>query len=334
MKKIVYIANSVSKNIEVWILSQDGVMKLIQTVNTDAQVQPMNVIKDKNLLYAGVRSENRILVYTIKKNGCLEKKSETSIPGSPNYISFNANKKFLFCSSYHTNSMSVIPLNKDGIPTDPIQIIYDIQGCHAALFNMKYNILFVTALKEDCIYLYHSTKHGILKNTVQKFIQTQCNAGPRHIIFHPNENFIYTINELNGTIDVWEISIEENIPIVKNIQNISIIDNYMNTKKYWSSDIHLTSCGNFLYVSDRILNSISLFYINKNNGKLSFIKIYITEIQPRAFCIDSHNQYIIVAGQKSNKFTVYSISSETGHLKRLNTYSTGIEPIWALIYTI
>ncbi|QCI17112.1 6-phosphogluconolactonase [Buchnera aphidicola (Aphis helianthi)] len=334
MKKIVYIANSTSQNIEVWNLYQDGNMELIQKIDTDGQVQPINIIQNKNLLYAGVRPKNRIIVYTIKKNGNLEKISEVYIPGSPNYISFSANQKFLFCSSYHNNSVSVIPLNQDGIPKDPIQIIHNIQGCHAALFNVKYNILFITALKEDYIYLYYLTKHGILKSTEQKFIQTKFNSGPRHIVFHPNENFIYTINELNGTIDVWKIYVQKNIPMVQNIQNISLVEKHMVSNKYWSSDIHITSCGNFLYVSDRLLNSISLFHINKSNGKILFIKIYHTEIQPRTFCIDVNNKYLIVAGQKSNKFTVYSINKKTGDLNKLNTYFTGKEPLWILIHTI
>ncbi|QCI16538.1 6-phosphogluconolactonase [Buchnera aphidicola (Aphis craccivora)] len=334
MKQIIYIANSTGQNIEAWNLYQDGNMKLIHKVITHSQVQPINYIKNKSLLYAGVRPDNRIFVYSIKENGHLEKKGESRIPGSPNYISFSSDKKFLFCSSYHDNSISVIPLNENGIPKEPIQIIYNINGCHAALFNAKYNILFVTSLKEDCIYLYHLTKHGILKNTEQKLIQTKFSAGPRHIRFHPNEDFVYTINELNGTIDVWEIYIQKNIQKVKNIQNISIVENYIASNKYWSADIHITSCGNFLYASDRILNSISLFYINKNNGKLSFIKIYPTEIQPRTFCIDINNKYVIVAGQKSNKFTVYSIHEKTGYLKKLNTYSTGEEPLWTLACTI
>lgn len=334
MKQIVYIANSTSQTIEAWDLYPDGKMELIQTINTDGNVQPINYIKDKNLLYVGIRPKNRIIVYTIKKDGYLEKKNESCIPGSPNYISFSPKKNLLFCSSYHTNSLSVIPLNQYGIPKDPIQIIYDINGCHAALMNIKYNILFVTALKEDCIYLYNLTQHGILKHTKQKFIQTKLNSGPRHISFHPNADFIYTINELNGTIDVWKIYIRKNIFKVENIQNTSIIENNIIFHQYWSADIHLTSCGNFLYVSDRMLNSLSLFRINKNNGTISFVKIYYIEQQPRTFCIDFYDKYIIVASQKSNNFSIYSINQKTGYLTKLNTYSTGIEPLWILTYTI
>lgn len=334
MKQIVYIANSESKNIEVWNLYKNGQMNLMQKAKTDGNVQPIEIIKKNNLLYAGIRPNNQISIYSIDNNGFLEKKDENPmIPGSPNYISFNKNKQFLFCSSYHSNCISVSPLNKYGIPQNPIQIIHNIEGCHAAKMNNKYNVLFVISLKEDCIYLYYLTDFGILKNTEQKVIYTEKKSGPRHIVFHPNQDFFYTVNELNGTIDVWKISEKNNIVKVEHIQNVSILNDKI-SKSYWSSDIHITSCGRFLYVSDRSLNIISLFHINKINKKIIFFTSYATEEQPRAFCIDSDNKYLIVAGQQSNKFSVYSISCNTGELIKLNSYKTSNEPLWVLIHRI
>ncbi|QCI21016.1 6-phosphogluconolactonase [Buchnera aphidicola (Hyperomyzus lactucae)] len=333
MRQVVYIANSESKNIEVWNLHQNGEMNLIQKTNTEGQVQPIKIIKNKNLLYAGISPDNKIFTYFIDKNGFLEKKNESSIPGKPNYISSNYNKKFLFCSSYHGNCISVSPLNKYGIPQDPIQIIYNIEGCHAAKINYKYNVLFVMSLKEDRIYLYYLTDFGILKNTEQKLLHTQAKSGPRHIVFHPNQDFIYTINELNGTIDVWKIYKINNITRVQKIQNVNILNNQC-TEKYWSSDIHITSCGRFLYASDRFFNTISLFHINQNNKKIVFYKSYQTEKQPRSFHIDFNNQYLIVAGEKSNKLVIYNISEKNGELKKNNTYNTGERPIWIVIHKL
>lgn len=334
MKQIVYIANGTSENIEVWSLYQNGDMNLLQQVSTNGQIQPMRIVKNKNFLYAGIRPNNKIITYIIKKNGCLEKKYESFIPGTPNYISFNKTNDFLFCSSYHSNCLSVSPLNKNGIPEKPIQIIYDIQGCHAARVNYKYNILFVMSLKEDRIYLYYLKNFGILKNTEQKFLKTQNKSGPRHIVFHPNQDFVYTINELNGTIDVWKINKTNNIIHIKNIQNINIFNqNNHFAKVYWSSDIQITSCGRFLYVSDRLFNTISLFHINKNN-KIIFFQSYNTEEQPRSFYIDKTNSYLIVASEKNNIFTIYNILKGTGELKKLNTYSTGNRPVWILIHQL
>jgi 6-phosphogluconolactonase len=333
MKQVVYIANSDSKNIEVWSLYDNGNMNLIQNINTESQVQPIKIIKNKNLLYAGISFNNKIVTYSIDCHGFLEKKNESSFPGKANYISLNYNKKFLFCSSYHSNCISVSPLNKDGIPQNPIQIIYNIEGCHAAKINYKYNVLFVMSLKEDCIYLYYLTDFGILKNTEQKLLKTQKKSGPRHIVFHPNQDFIYTINELNGTIDVWNIYKTNNIIQVKNIQNVNIVEN-QSSDQYWSSDIHITSCGRFLYASDRLFDVISLFHINQNNKKIIFYKSYHTEERPRSFCIDFNNKYLIVAGEKSNKFSVYSISNKNGELKKINIYHTGQRPVWIVTHTL
>ncbi|MCV5004165.1 beta-propeller fold lactonase family protein, partial [Escherichia coli] len=86
-----------------WNLYKNGEMSLIQKIKTDGEVQPIKIIKNKNLLYAGIGPNNKIITYSIDSNGFLEKKNESSIPGKPNYISFNDNKEFLFCSSYHSN---------------------------------------------------------------------------------------------------------------------------------------------------------------------------------------------------------------------------------------
>ncbi|QCI23831.1 6-phosphogluconolactonase [Buchnera aphidicola (Macrosiphoniella sanborni)] len=333
MKKVIYISNSDSQSIEVWNLYNNGSIDLIQKVEIYSQVQPINIIKNKKLLYAGISKDNQIITFNIDKNGYLNKQHAISFPGKANYLSFDQNKKLLFCSSYHSNTLIVSRLDKNGIPHNPIQIICNIQGCHAAKVNYKYNVLFVTSLKEDCIYLYYLTDFGILKNTEQKILYTQKQSGPRHITFHPNQDFFYTINELNGTVDVWKIDNTKNTIQVKNIQNINITSNKL-LKNYWSSDIHLTSCGRFLYVSDRYLNIISLFHIDSDNKKIIFIKSYPTELQPRSFCIDPDNQYLIVAGEKSNRLAIYDICKNTGELNQLNTYDTGHRPIWILVHSL
>lgn len=30
-------------------------------------------------------------------------------------------------------------------------------------------------------------------------------AGPRHMVFHPNQQYAYVVNELNSSVDVWEL---------------------------------------------------------------------------------------------------------------------------------
>lgn len=333
MKKVVYISSSESQSIEVWNLYNNGSMHLIQTVETYSPVQPINIIKNKKLLYAGVAKENQIITYDIDTNGLLCEKNIISFPGKANYLSFDKNKKLLFCSSYHANALIVSKLDENGLPKRPMQIIHNIYGCHAAKVNYKYNVLFITSLKEDCIYLYYLTDFGVLKDTEQKILYSQKQSGPRHITFHPNQDFMYTINELNGTIDIWKIYNQENIVQVKNIQNIYITNNKSITN-YWSSDIHITSCGRFLYAADRHLSIISLFHIDEHNKTIVFVESYATDLRPRSFHIDPENQYLIIAGEQSNTLIVYNISQDNGTLNKKYVYQTGHRPIWVFIHNL
>ncbi|CAL4321065.1 beta-propeller fold lactonase family protein [Buchnera aphidicola] len=332
MTQIIYVVASNSQSIEVWKISDTGNMSLMQIVNTDdGQGQPITILKKRNKLYIGIKPKCAILVYDILWDGTLKKIGSLITPYSPNYLSCDKKEKFLFCSYYHANCISVHKLNENHTPNPPMQIINNIKGCHFTKFDLSYELVFTSALLEDHIYLYKFNESNI-KSPLTEIKHFQCNkkSGPRHIDFHINKKYAYSINEMNGTVDVWKIN-----HIKKNIQNIQNIHLYENNelKKYWCSDIHLTTCGKYLYAADRQNSKITAFQVHSNN-KLSIIDQYHTCNQPRSFCIDKNNQYLIAAGELSNTIMVHTISSEDGSLNQLKEYKVGKNPIWVLAHNI
>ncbi|WP_343182838.1 beta-propeller fold lactonase family protein [Buchnera aphidicola (Neophyllaphis podocarpi)] len=329
MKQVVYVANSDSKQIQVISINHKKILNLIQTIEVHGQIQPLKIIKKYKILYAGIRPNFHILVFKISSNGTLKKISKIYITNSINHISSDFYKKYLFCSSYHGNCLTIISLNDKGIPKDNLQIINNINGCHFSKVVGKNNFLCVTSLKNDSINLYKFVNHQrvILKQHI--IIKTSKNSGPRHIVIHPNINIMYSINELTGNIDVWKIDL--NLNILNFLKSINI--NYINSKNnFWSADIHITTSGKYLYTTDRMHNIISLFKVHLN-GDISNIKNYKTEIQPRSFYIDYYDKYLIVAGEISNKLTIYKITNN-GYLKFLMDFKVGKRPIWVLIYKL
>ena len=47
-------------------------------------------------------------------------------------------------------------------------------------------------------------KNGMLKTAAQPFVNADTGAGPRHIIFHPNNNYAYLMQELTGTVVAYK----------------------------------------------------------------------------------------------------------------------------------
>ncbi|AAO26999.1 conserved hypothetical protein [Buchnera aphidicola str. Bp (Baizongia pistaciae)] len=325
MKQIIYITLAKNQEIEVWKLHDDFSLNLLQRISTQGEPQPIIISKDKKYLYIGVRPKFKVYSYKIKADGTLTKHACSTLPGSPNHFEIDHTGKYLFSSSYHFNCLSITPLDTLGIPRPVTQTIKNIFGCHASKMNCYNTCLFISALKKDCIYAYNFKKNGkLLKNTRKNFM-TNVNFGPRHLDLQKCNNRLYSVNELNGSVDIWSInSFSNELILLKNINIMS--KNYCNAA--WSSDLHISPCEKFLYVSDRIENTISIIKLEKDVQNIEKIGHIKTELQPRTFSINSTGENLIVVGEKSNSFSVYKISKITGLLELKNTYSTGNRPVW------
>lgn len=331
MENIIFVSNTVSQQIECWILQKNYQLYLLHIIKIKGQPQPLLYNKKKKILYVGIRPDNRITLFQIKKNKKPYIIQEELISSPANYLSFDKKKEILFCACYHGNLFNIFILNKDGLIVKKIKEQNYISGCHAIKINNTNKILFATALKADSLFIYNyfeSTEKKIYFNLLKK-IKLIKNSGPRHIVFHPYVSFLYIINEINGTISTFSLT---EIPFKINlIQSISLIP-AIYKKKPWSSEIHIHPNGNYLYACDRNNHIISLFKINKEKKYiLTFCISYNTEKQPRSFCLNKTGTYLIVAGELSNTLIIYKINLKTGFLYKKRTQPTGIGTTWITI---
>jgi 6-phosphogluconolactonase len=144
-------------------------------------------------------------------------------------------------------------------------------------------------------------------------------AGPRHLTFHPNGQYLYLINELDNTLTSYHYqsgSLEE-------LQTVSTLPAGFNGKNS-CADVHVTPGGKFLYGSNRGHDSIVYFEIDEGTGALSYRNHTSSGGQePRNFVIDPSGDFLLVANQKSNNIATFKIDPETGSL--INTgYETNI----------
>lgn len=322
--KIIYSSHPEKNQIKVWKTNFLNEVKLIQKIDMLNSVQPMFINYKQKVLYAGVKSEAKIITFKIDVNGMLKKLSEIQLHGNPSYICTDLYYKYLYTASYSKSSFSISRIKKDGSPELPHQIIKNIKGCHSVNIDLNNEKIFLPALLEDCIYICNLQNNGFINFSYSKKINSAKNSGPRHMTFNPDKIHFYSINELNSTVDVWKINSN-----IKKIQTLEILPKKIKNNK-WASDIHVSPNGKYLYTCDRSANIITTIKIKKT-GYLDIIEYKETEHQPREFVIDNNGKYLIVAGQKSNYIRIYKINLN-GKIDTLFRYNTGINPTWILIY--
>ena len=144
-------------------------------------------------------------------------------------------------------------------------------------------------------------------------------AGPRHLVFHPDQPWIYVVNELTSSVSLLKEDSETgNYSIFQTISTLPGEYTDANT----CADIRISSDGKFLYASNRGHNSIALFEVDSNNGKLQTIGHELTRGEtPRNFSLSPDGTFLLVANQTSNSIVSFKRDITSGLL----TYVSEIE---------
>ncbi|MGC6386183.1 6-phosphogluconolactonase [Ewingella sp. S1.OA.A_B6] len=328
MKQVVYIASPESQQIHAFRLGEEGELSLLQTVDVPGQVQPMVIHPDGHRLYVGVRPEFGVLTYNINHDGSLEQAAMAPLPGSPTHLGIDLQGRFLFSASYSFNNVSIHPINEKGEALAPVHVLEDIQAPHSANIDPTNQLLMIPALKEDHIRLFDFSQQGEATPHQPPSLSTVTGAGPRHMAFHPNQHFAYCVNELNGSVDVYQKDVTSGQ--YRLVQTLDIMPSDFKETR-WAADIHITPNGKYLYTSDRGSSLISVLTVSEDGSELALVGHHATQTQPRGFNIDHRGRFVLTAGQKSDAIEVAQIDQNSGALTTLNIYPVGKGPMWVSI---
>ncbi|MEO6173821.1 MAG: lactonase family protein [Flavobacterium circumlabens] len=244
---------------------------------------------------------------------------------NPVYVSVPKSGKWLVNGNYTEGSVSVHPLLENG-KIDSIAQNFQYQDgsvhkerqtrshIHSTIFSPQFDYVFLPDLGADKIrcYQFDETLKQPLVEAPIPFTKTDPESGPRHLTFHPNQKFGYCIEEMSGSVSVYQY---ENGSL-KKIQRINTHPDSI-TEGFESSDIHIAPDGKFLYATNRGKeNNIAIFSIDAN-GLLTSIGYQSTlGKHPRIFAIDETGKFLIASNVLTGNVIVFKRNPKTGLLKK------------------
>ncbi|CAH0480937.1 unnamed protein product [Peronospora belbahrii] len=267
---------------------------------------------------------------TLQSDGTLRVLNSQEMRGeSPAHLAVSLNEDYVSVSNY-AGSLSLFPLNADGsvgresfyqnfpVGSNVVMKTQATGHIHSTAWLPNSNHVVAADLGSDKLYQYElDAKTKTLKSL--KTVKSSPGSGPRSLVAHHNGGFVYVTHELSNTVGVYAIG--KNTALLSSIalQNISTLPTGF-TEKNSASDIHFSSNGKFLYVSNRGHNSIVAYAIQEN-GMLEVVGWKSSRgAKPRSFAI--HKNWLIVANQGSNDMYVFKVDGVTGVLKYTgNSYS-------------
>ncbi len=256
------------------------------------------------------------------EGGVLKKLNTVSTHGGwPCHLAISPVGNSVITANYHGGTVGVLEIKSDGSLGEPLNVIRHKGSSvdkdrqegphpHAISIEPAGKHVFVADLGLDQIVRYELDESGRLGER-KGATEVAPGSGPRHIAFHPGARFAYVINEMLRTITAFTYAAESGT--LKEIQTISTVP------EGWSggstAEIFVHPGGKFLYGSNRGHDSIAVYGIDPQSGKLTLVEIKTTGGKsPRNFSLDPDGKFLIAANQASGDLQVFSLDLKTGAL--------------------
>lgn len=265
--------------------------------------------KDGELLYAvseGGRSENSALnAYRYDANtdsyNLLSRRA--TFGASPCYVALHDG--YAYTANYTGGSLTRFPIAADGSLGEGVEQKYEPkQGqsshVHGVFVAPDAKSVYVTDLGRSEIFQIEGGKE-ISRTSLP------LGVGPRHMAFSKDGRVAYALNELAGTVAVFDIE-KGGLRLKQTIASDSVGGG-------GCADIHLSHDGRYLYASNRLKeDGISTFAVAAD-GTLQKIDYTHTGRHPRNFTLTPAGDYLLVAVRDDNCIEVYARDSRSGKLQ-------------------
>ena len=260
-----------------------------------------------------------------RKNARLTQLQQASSAGAgPAHISIDRSGRFILVANYDGGNIAVFPIQADG-RLGPRTAFVQHAGfsvnkerqtsphAHQIEASTDNRFVLVADLGIDELLVYRfDEKTGALTPNRPAYAKVSAGAGPRHFAFSPSGKFVYLVNEMSSTIAVFDFKATSGK--LREEQTVSTLPKGFQGDNT-TAEIAVDGAGKFLYVSNRGDDSIAVFAIDRNDGKLSFVERTSTGGKtPRHFALEPSGKWLFAANQDSDTISLFAVDAESGRL--------------------
>jgi len=264
--------------------------------------------------------------FAVKDGGKLEALNEQPAGGAgPCHVFLSPEDKFVLVANYGGGSVASLPVKEDGSLDPAVSVIQHSgssvnpqrqQNPHGHAIYVTPNGKFALAadLGLDQVLVYQwDNETGKLTPNDPPHLSVTAGGGPRHLAMDDDGKFLYVLQELSSKLEVWSFDSDKGTGEEIEIHS-TLPDDFDGNNS--TAEIYLHPNGKFLYCSNRGHNSIAIFKVDTETGKLTAAGHESTQGKvPRHFIIDPSGKYLLAANQDSHNIVAFKIDEKTGLLK-------------------
>lgn len=326
----VYCSAATEQSLDLLYLERStGKLSKQYRLATPGEPAALAVSPNRRFLFASMRSTGRLCSYRIDAvTGRPDLISVVEAGADPAQISVDHTGRYLLTAYYVAAKITVHGIGSDGtISQQPLQSIDTAKNAHAIVPDIGNRFCYVPHTGPNLIFQFEfDANSGRLQSLNPDRLQRPQQSGPRHLSWHPQQQFAYINNEQGSSVTVYERL--ANGQLQPGHTETTLPSGYAGPNS--TAELLTHPGGRFLYTANRGHDSIAVLRIDDGGRKLSFVACEPTEPTPRSFHIDPSGRFLLAAGESSGRLQVFEIHPDTGRLKSVSMETIGPRLWWVL----
>ena len=244
--------------------------------------------------------------------------------GDPSYICLDHTGRYVLFANYEGGNIAVFALKPDGSLGERTAFVQHTGSsvdprrqkhayAHSIIVDSTNRFALVADLGVDRLFVYRfDEKTGSLQPNDPPFAIIRPGSGPRHVKFHPNGRWVYLISEMGCTVTAFHWDSAHGA--LTEFQTVSTLPaDFKGISNCAEIEVHPN--GRFLYGSNRGHDSLAVFTIDPDTGRLALLEHVSTQGKtPRNFAFDPTGKWIICTNHGSDNAVVFRVDEATGRL--------------------
>ncbi len=297
---------------------------------TAAGFLALGTVSGRKHLFAGYQAASKagaLSSYRIENNGDLSLINTVTTPDFDMvHLAVDHKAASIVAASYGSGKVVSVTIANDGKLSNPVSQ-FQLSGhgpnasrqnsphAHGVAISPDNRFALINDLGTDRIMVYQlNASTAELTANDPAYFAAAPGSGPRHLTFHPNGMWAYSINELDSTITqlTWDAT-KGVLALVATTPTLSPGGDVANNR---AGEVVIDKSGKFLYACNRGSVEELLVYAIDANGHLNLLsRIPFGGKEARHFAISPDGSSFVLAEQFSNRVSVFSHDSKTGLLK-------------------
>lgn len=296
-------------------------------ISLAAEVQnPSFLAIDRGKLYACSEAGGdnaKVTAYAITPSGLRKLNEQPSLGSGTTFISAKNNGVFV---ANYSGSITSFHTGADGSLSKPVSH-YRFEGsgpnherqehshAHSALPSPDGRFLLVNDLGLDRIVIYRlDASTSELSPNNPPYFSARPGVGPRHLAWHPNGKWLYSVNELDSTVDLLEW--DSSAGTLTQRAFVSTLEKNFPKNTAFAGEIVLSTDGRFLYVGNRVASdTIAVLSVDGRSGVLKLEQLAPNGGNNTRYCtVDPSGRWMLLCNQDSNTLVVLERDRATGRL--------------------